>query len=123
MQSPKQGKREKPDHITIVFSTAFTESVDALLSDKEQRALCLLLTEDPLSGTTVSGLPGLLRLLYARTTIYYCVSEGLEEVYLLSIEPDDSDSPPPSKEEKSLLEKLLKALALARGLKWLLDNL
>lgn len=123
MKTPSNPTRQP---IRIVEMSAFAERVDSVLSAQERRALFLLLADDPTCGAPVARLPGLLRLEYAKQVIVYSLAPNFLTVYLLSIEPKDGGSPPPSKEEVSALRKTLSILGKAaliavvkRGVKWL----
>ena len=112
--------------VRIVETSAFAEAVDSLLSAPERRALFLLLADDPTCAPPALLLPGLLRLEYAQRVVHYALAPNFLTVYLLSIEPIVGASPPPSKEELSVLRTLLSVLAKAsliavvkRGVKWL----
>lgn len=116
--------------VQIVLATAFEEAVDRYLSEQERRALYLLLAEDPTCGVSTPGLPGLLKVKFARSVTYYVIGEDLQSVYLLTIESESDDLPPPSSEEISALSRILRVLAKGsailvakRGLSWLLERI
>lgn len=107
--------------VTIVETTVFEDFAKKELSSVDHRGLHLILADNPLAGSAITGKDGLFALEYANCKIIYGLSPNHLAVYLLDGElnskPPDPMPPKEDREIKELLKVLVKGGVFATGKK------
>jgi hypothetical protein len=93
--------------VTVIELPQFEAAAQRLLDAHTLRALYLLLAENPLAGSAVSGYTGLLELNFAKLRILYSVGGRFSKVYLLDILEGHDPFPPPTTADGKLIKKAL----------------
>lgn len=95
--------------ITLVKTKVFQANVSSLSAD-EQRALYLVLAEDPLKGTPHSTFPEILEFgPFCKHYVYYFIVPSMDEMNeIILLDIGKSELPLPSAKEKLELEKWIK---------------